>query len=416
MGRGSVNILLRFLALILGAAWLIDPGDVGASEFRVQPGLVLSEEYNDNVYLTPENGTDDYITTISPSLHLLYNAPFWDWDVDYKYLYRYYADTVENTNSSHTLNLTNKNRIIKDMLFLDMRDNYTRVSLDVTRDYTQESNVVNQSDRNVFTVNPHLVMRPTSQMNVTAGYSYVNTWYKDQTAVDSTAHIGTIDMTQDLSPRSSLVAGFKYTDEQNDIGGYTRSDVHIGQHYEYADNSKITGSIGNSWFDFERTARASQMYWDLNFTHRYRTMTIEYDTGLRVIPDPVRGLRREDRYVATIKRDVERTSLLISGGMREYRDAESKHLESTSYRLNGSVSHATTTSSKIKLELTAERLVNNRTGADIDRYLTGARYEYVSKENLTLAFDYRWTNVYSPDVYAVNYYNNRYTVELRKSF
>jgi hypothetical protein len=145
-------------------------------------------------------------------------------------------------------------------------------------------------------------------------------------------------------------------------------------------------------------------------------MSIVYDTGLRVIPDPLRGLRREDRYVATIKRDAERTNLLISGGVREYRDAEFKHLESTSYRLDGAIGHAITTASKIMLNASIERLKDNRTGADIDRYLTGARYEYVSKENLTLAFDYRWTNVYSPDVYAVNYYNNRYTVELRKSF
>ena len=415
-GNATGSVLVCFMVFILSAAWLAAPDDVEGSEFRFQPTLVLSEEYNDNVFLTPENGIDDYITTVSPSLHLLYNAPFWDWDVDYKYLYRYYADTADKTDSSHTLSLANRNRIIKDVLFLNVRDDYTRVSLDVTRDYTQESNVVNQSDRNIVTVNPYFVLRPTSQMTVTAGYSYLSTWYRDPAAVDSTDHIGAVDLTQDLSPRSSVIAGFKYTYDENNLGGYTRDDVYLGQHYEYADNSMITATIGNSWFDFERTARATQVFWDVVVTHRYPTVTISYETGLRNIPDPLRGLRREDRYVVTIRRDVERTSLLISGGIREYRDAEFKHLENTSYRLNGAVSHAVTTTSKILLDLTTERLVDNRTGADIDRYLTGVRYEYVSMENLTLALDYRYTNVYSPDVYAVNYFNNRFTVELRKVF
>jgi hypothetical protein len=411
-------IMVLILSLMsMGVAW-----NGEASEFRAQTGILLSEEYNDNIYLTPENGTDDYITTASPSLRLLYNAPFWDWDVNYRYMYRYYAITVDDvdgshkTDKSHALSLVNRNRLVKDVFFLDVRDDYSRVSLDVTRDFTQESNVVNQSDRNVLAVNPHIVIRPTSQMTVTTGYTYQDTWYKDQTAIDTTDHIGSIDMTQELSPRSSLVAGYKYTDDENDNGTYTRSDVYVGQHYDYADGSRLTGRIGNSWFDFNSTVETSQVFWDLNFTHRYRTMTIIYDTGLRLIPDPLRLLRREDRYVATIRRDVERTSLMISGGMRQYRDAETKHLENTSYRLDGSVGHAMTTSSTIMLNASVERLVDERIEQDIDRYLTGARYEYAFRDNLTLALDYRWTNVYSAEVYAVNYYNNRYTVELRKTF
>ncbi len=46
----------------------------------------------------------------------------------------------------------------------------------------------------------------------------------------------------------------------------------------------------------------------------------------------------------------------------------------------------------------------------------GARFEHLFTENLTLALDYRYTNVYSPDVYVYNYFNNRFSVELRKVF
>jgi hypothetical protein len=111
--------------------------------------------------------------------------------------------------------------------------------------------------------------------------------------------------------------------------------------------------------------------------------------------------------VATIKRDAE--DLLLSGGV-EYRDAE---LNTSRARATGWMEHAM---HKIQNRHASIERLGTTGPYVIDRYLTGARYEYVSKENLTLAFDYRWTNVYSPDVYAVNYYNNRYTVELRKSF
>jgi hypothetical protein len=408
--------LIFIAAIVLGAVSLNAPADVEGSELRFQPSILLSEEYNDNVLLTTESKYDDYITRTAPSFSAVYRAHNWEWNVDYNYNYLYYAKKTTRDDSSFDLNLVNKNMIIEDVLFLNVRDQYSRVSLDVTRDYTKESNFVNQTDRNLLTINPYFVLKPLSQMSITTGYIYMDTWYKDPLAIDRTDHIGYADVRQDFSPRSAMIAGVSHTLDINTVEGYTQDDLYLGQYYEYAENSAVTFKVGNTWFDFENKGRVSQMFWEATIIQRYPTVTVTYETGLRFIPDPLQNLRREDRYLATIRKDVERTSLVVSGGLIEYREAEHNHLENTSYQLTGTISHSITTNSKLTLNLAAERLDDNQAGTYLETYRTGVRLEYFPREKLTLALDYRYTNVYSPYISSGTYDNNRFTVELRKIF
>jgi hypothetical protein len=404
------------MVFILGAVSILLPVTVEGSELHIQPGITFSEEYTDNVLLTTENRYDDYVTSIVPSLSLLYLAPHWDWDIAYDYQYRYYARATLDDESIHALNVTNRNRIINNILFLEVKDQYTRLSLDVLRDYTAESSFANQSDVNLFTFNPYVVLEALTHMTVTTGYLYKDTWYKEPSAVDRKDHIGYVDVRHDLSPRSAITGAARRTWDENIIEGYTQDDISLGLFHEFGEESTITAKIGNSWIDYETTERTSQVIWDVVLIQRLPTVTVSCETGLRFIADPQGILRREDRYLATIRRDVERNSIVVSGGLLEYREAENKHLENTSYLVKGSISHALTTRSKIILDLSLERLKDQPSGDFTDRYFTGARFEKLIMEDLTLALDYRFSNVYSPDVYLENYANNRFAVEVQKFF
>jgi hypothetical protein len=77
-------------------------------EFRIQPAIALSEEYNDNVFLAPNDRRADYITSVVPSVRFAYKAPLWDWDVNYSYNYRYYARNTIDTDKTHTLSFANQ--------------------------------------------------------------------------------------------------------------------------------------------------------------------------------------------------------------------------------------------------------------------------------------------------------------------
>jgi len=408
--------LILITAIVLGAVSIGAPAYVEGSEFRIQPSILLSEEYNDNVLLTATGKSDDYITSTAPSLSLVYLAPKWDWNIDYTFNYRYYAKRTIDNRSSQTLTLSNTNRIAADVLFLEVRDQYSRVSLDVMRDFTQESNFVQQSDRNLFTINPYAVLKPLSKMTVTTGYTYMNTWYKDPLAVDRIDHIGYADVRQAISPRSALLAGIKHILHITTFVNYTQDDLYLGLYHEFSGNSSVTCKAGNSWSDFESTGRSTQVFWDATITQRFPTVAVTYETGLSFVTDPLGNRRREDRYLATVRKDVERSSLVVSGGLIEYREAIHKNLENTIYRLTGAFNHNITTKSMLTLDLTAERLDDNRTGASTERYLTGARFEYLAQDQLTLAINYRYTNVYSPDIAFGTYDNNRLIVELRKLF
>ncbi len=404
------------MVMILGALSTMAPYSVEGAEFRIQPSITLNEEYNDNIFLVPENRSYDYISRIAPSLDIKYKAPFWDWDVKYLYDYYRFARHHISQDQTHTLNLENHTRIIDQYIFLDIRDNYAKVSLDPARDYTQESTFVNQTDQNTLTVNPYFIIRPTSQMTVTTGYTYENIWYKDPTAIDQTNDIVYTGLQQNLTQRSIMTAGFRHTQNKNRIREYTQDDVYLGQKYEYVENSTISVQVGNSWFDNKGAEKTSQVYWDASLMHRYSTMTVTYETGMRFIPDPNVILRREDRYLATVRKAVDRTSLTVSGGLIENRNIINKHLESSNYYVKGTMSHAITTTSKIILDLGVYRLKDYLLHAKTDRYLTGVRFEHLAAKNLTLAMDYRYTNLYSPEAYSNNYFNNRFSVEIRKVF
>ncbi len=353
-GNGEAPIWFLLVSLIILLYTV--PDNVEASEYRIQPSISLGEEYNDNIFLVPENRSYDYISRITPAISIMYKAPLWDWNVNYFYDYRYFARYYIREDKTHSLNLANHTRIIDEYVFLDIGDNYARVSIDPTRDYTQESTFVNQTDRNTLTVNPYFIMRPTSQMTVTTGYGYSNTWYKDPTAIDETSHVVYTGLQQELSQRANMTAGIRHTQNKNRLQEYSQDDVFLGQKYEYVENSILSVTVGNSWFDIKDAEKTSQVYWDASLTHRYSTMTVTYETGLRFIPDPILILRREDRYLATISKSVERTSLSVSGGLIEYRNVINKHLETSSYQVTGTLSHAVTTRSKILLDLGAYRL------------------------------------------------------------
>lgn len=404
-------------------SWVIVSGAESA-EYRIQPSILVSEEYNDNVYLTPQNRIYDYITRVIPSVNFSYKAPLWDWNVAYAYDYYYFARIYPSHTDTHTANLTGLTRIVKDFFFLALSDTYKRTSLDVTRDFTKQSLFVNQTDQNIGSINPYFVVPFGARTTANVGYIYRNIWYKDPNAFKKADHIGYVEMVHEITSKLSTTVGLRYDDatvyphiqDTTQIQDYRRSDATVGMKYEYTEGSSLYGTIGNSWFDFEAAGKESQVFWSAGFNHKFPKFSFSFETGLSYIEDPLLIIRREDRYVATISRAVERTTYSVLGGLLEYRDARTKHLQQTSYTLGGTFSHALSTKSKILIDLSYQRLEDNVFNTYTGIYLSGGRYEYQMLESLLLALEYRYTNSYSPDIFGNKYTNNRLIAELKKTF
>lgn len=401
---------------------LLLPVGPAAAEYRLHTEVTASEEYNDNIFLTRRDSEFDYITRVVPSIGITYKAPLWDWDASYAYDYRYYARAAFRHDETQTASLTNLTRLAKDLLFLAVRDTYSRVSLDLARDFTKQSLFVNQSDQNILSANPYITLHPGVRTSVNVGYIYQNIWYKDPIAIDKIDHITYAEMGHELSSQLTMTVAARYTQDMNRIQDYKQGDLSAGMRYEYLDGSILFGSIGNTWVRVASGESSTQLFWNAGFTHSFPKFKFSFETALSYPNDPKNVLRREDLYTATIKREVERTSLSATGSLREYRNAQTKHLESSTYSLSGTVSHSITEQSNILADLTIERLEDNVYDTYSDLYLSGVRYEYHGWENGTLAFTYRYTNSYSPDVYdpalynTSNYQNNRIMIEFTNKF
>jgi hypothetical protein len=423
---GIYNVLsLLSRALAIAAIVMITlllPVGPASAEYRILTGLSVSEEYNDNIFLSPRDREFDYITRVVPSLGITYKAPLWDWDASYAYDYRYYGRAAFRQDETHRASLTNFTRIGQDLLFLAVRDTYSRVSLDITRDFTKQSLFVNQSDQNFLSANPYVTLHSGDRTYLNVGYVYQNIWYKDPKGIDKVDHITYAEMVHALSSQLTMTITARYTQDTNRIQDYNKSDLTAGMRYEYLDGSILFGSIGNIWLRTAKGESETQLFWDAGFMHQFPKFKFNFDTSLSYAEDPTRPQRRKDRYAASIMREVERTSLGITGSLEEYRNALTKHLEATSYTVSGSISHSISAQSKVFAELTIQRLENNVLDIYTDLYLSGVRYEYLAGENLTLALEYRYTNSYSPDIftvqdyYAKDYYNNRFLVEVKKAF
>jgi hypothetical protein len=298
--------------------------------------------------------------------------------------------------------------LIKNYFFLKVNDDYRRVSLDVARDFSNESLFVNQSDRNAFTVNPYLFLKPGSPSNPVIGYMYVNTWYEDPIANDTVDHIGYGEVLTPLSSRTKFITGAKYVQSESDIQDIERTDVYTGPKHDYAESSYIFFTGGNSWFNFGEGRHATQPFWSAGITHHYSTLTASFETGLSYIPDPLRVLRREDRYVATIRKNTARSSLSVSGSLTEYRTRTSTRGTLPAQRRN---EICLDIEINVALDLSTSRHKSIR-HARSGPVSNGGGSNTVPQRSLP-RFDRM--NAYSPDVFLDNYYDNRVIFEIKGS-
>lgn len=415
----------RALFLLFAALSVVIVGiarGAGAAEFSMKPSITVSEEHNDNILLDQVSPQEDYITRIIPALSLHYKTPLWTWDVSYALDYRHFQRRTVKDDAANTLNLQNHTEAVDNLFFIDISDMIGRASLDITRDFTQQSLVVNQAEQNIFTVNPYLALKPSTNLSLTLGYLYRNTRYGNMpvdgniAAINRFDNIAYAEAKLDLSSRATLTAGVRHTRDQNSAENYDQLDVYAGPRYRYAENSYLYFLIGKSRFDYEQSQDVSYPYWNAGINHRWTTISVSLDRASLYIEDPQRALTKQDRYGATVRRETQRTALNLSGGLSDYRDAKSNELLSTSREAQGAFLYRFAPRTTGTVGATIQKIQDNAVNASTQINLTTLRIEHLLAEKTTLAFDYRHLHSDSPGIPANNYSNNRIIVELGMVF
>jgi hypothetical protein len=402
----------------LAALFALCPDDAAAAQFDFRPSIMVGEEFNDNIFLTPTAKQYDFITSVVPAFILTHNTSFWTWHIDYAYDYYYYArDTVTN-DSTFTANVMEHTNLIDNLFFLDMTDMYQRVAVNVAQNYiAQESLFVDQTDQDIFTVNPYLNLISGPSHTVQLGYQFANTWYKNPIYIDTVNNVGYLVMGTPLSSNLSITGGIQYTRGLNSVEGYFMSDIYTGAVYTYAPGSSTFCYLGETWLKFAGYTNIQHLLWDLGFIQHYSTMTLKVETKTSYVPDPTFVLRRLDQLEVTLTREPSsRTSLSGVLGWYQYLNAAQDHLETNEYVITGQLRHVITPrwtfSGAISNTIYQDFVVD----ADTYIYQIMTGFEHSLKANLTLAMNYIYDYSYSPDIYTNNSRVNRFQVQLTERF
>jgi hypothetical protein len=348
-----------------------------------------------------------------PGIVFGYSAPFWEWDLAYNYDYRYYARNSRKGDDTHNLAAKGLIRVIDDFLLLEISDNYHRVSLDVSRDRTQEGLFANQSDTNNFTASPYFRFRPGRQTTVKSGYRYTNVWFKDPSAIDRRDHVGFLEAEYEYSPKLNLTANYTYTHE-NSRNPYDRHEPNLGFRYEYSDKSFFFGQGGYTWFSSRNGSASNDPFWNAGLTHIFDRYTVSLLTGVQYPVDPQSGVTRETDYSVAVTRELSRGSVGLTLSYAEFSgtdiDVEKRYGAAINAR------HELAPNLSGNLNCSIDRYEHRDTNSYSRRIFVNPSLSYALPREFTVGLNYIFIDSYSPVTLIDRYQINRVSLELRKSF
>ncbi|HET6419163.1 MAG TPA: TIGR03016 family PEP-CTERM system-associated outer membrane protein [Geobacteraceae bacterium] len=394
---------------------------VAGAEFQIHPSIGVGEEYNDNVFASSTDRKTDFITHGMPGLSLKYKTPYWDFDVDYLFDYRYYAKNTLNNDYTHDLKAHGLITAINNLLFLDVSEVYQRVSLNITRNFATENLVTNQTNSNIVTASPYVTLKPFSTVNTKIGYIYSNIWYQDPTAISKQEHEGFINVDYEISPKFFINSGYNYThaDARQDpqLNNYDKHNVFIGPRYEYAEKSFIYGQGGYTFIDYASGQRFNNPFWNVGLTHNFDPYTVTLETAVQYVEDPTGNLTQNTSYTGTLGRKITRGSIAMTLGYFEYKDMMTDQKTTTTYSAGLKGTYELLPRLTSSLEFSADKYHHNQSPGGYTRHFyVNPIVTYELFHDFTVALNYSFVDYYSPTVASDNYHMNRVLVEVKKVF
>ena len=385
------------------------------AEFTIRPSITVSEEYDDNIFLTHEGRVDDYITRIMPSVSIHYKTPLWDWTLDDTFSFWYYA----NRGKSETFNdgsLTSKVTVIENFFYLDLGDRYSSVVLNPRQPSTDTNLATNRSDSNNLVLSPYIKYQLTPATLLTTGYRYTNIWYRDKTAVSRQMHTGFATGEYKLSPVLSTYVGAEFVADRPEKIDPDNNQTAVFARTVYKMNPRTTfdGSIGYRWIDFSVGQDEGRLNYDASLIYRFSEHgQIELKAASVLTSSPLDGVLQSRIEQATVKYGE---AFSVSGSIFHRKDS---YLESDLV----DVAYGGTAGVEYKPE---PRLTFKAAGrVERDKFLPGddvrkiyggsGEMDYQLQEKMTLILSYNYTRENARDN-SFEYTDNVVTVQIRKTF
>jgi hypothetical protein len=262
--RKCAVLLFGMVASLLGlvsSSW---------ADFHITPSIALREEYNDNIFLTATDKKDDFITSISPSIHLGYTASILTLNLDYGLDVRLYAkhsdQNLTSLQNTQRAQLGTTVSLYRDIVKLRVQDVYARVPADIRQQAAINNYLVNMTDSNSLTVNPYVEYPITGTLEARLSYQYDNQWYKDSSLSKYQSHTFEVGLTKELTPQLAVSALYDYiiTDYTSAmVPDYNRQNARANIRYQVTPRLSLIGSAGETWFDYKDMGSTSSPTWNI---------------------------------------------------------------------------------------------------------------------------------------------------------
>ncbi len=261
-------LYLLFLIFVLPLT-----SSIAMAGFHITPSISVRQEYNDNIYLTPNNEEDAFITTIIPAVNLTYEASRFTLSLDYSLHFKFYSN---NSNLNETslsrvqrVHLDSMVNIYREIVFIHITDDYRRVPIDDRSNTAVDNELTNMTDSNTFVFNPYILYPLTATLQVRADYIYENIWYKHKSGDDTENHTLSVDLIKEFTPTLKGELSFSYLMHRPDLTEeYDRQSIEGTLEFEASQDLTITGGMGYTWFDFDMSPDSDESFWNVGAEYK----------------------------------------------------------------------------------------------------------------------------------------------------
>ena len=387
--------------------------EAAAAEKSIKAAVAVSEEYDDNIFLSKNNRESDFITRAAPSIALDHKVPWCDLTFQNTFYWWIY-DKRNKAYYSDYLNLASKFTVLKNYLYLDLTDNYSSVILDPRGPSTETNLNVNRTDSNVLNVSPYFKYDLDTRNTIQTGYAYSYIWYR-QNGIDRQQHKVFLELGHRFTPRLAFKTGAEYladrpeeTEPAND-----EAEIYASAVYNITSRIKVDGTAGYRWISFSNSRDIDRLTYDVGLSYGL----FEYG-GVEARASSSFSTTPFDGIVQNIKQQVGITyglSALSSVNALLYH-REDKYVEiarsDEAFGVSAGLNYAPT--ARLSLQLSGiyedDKYSPQDGGRTIWSASTGLSYKVTPKVALSISYKY---NSSSGEIKADNYFDNVVGIQLR---
>ncbi len=227
---------LKYYVPVVAIAFFLVVNSADSYQLSFMPSVSISEEYNDNIFLTPDNEEDDFITTVSPGFILEVTQRENGLSLSYHPGYSFYADHSEFNSWQHEAVLgawvaaSRSTRIEVEDAFLFTEDPApeTDITSPITEDPLIQGDPTIRSGREPYYTNTasiRLIQQFGASDSFYLQYAYTILRNDDPEIEDVDQHIPGLGITYWFLPRWGLEIAASLTatelDESDDFDQWT---------------------------------------------------------------------------------------------------------------------------------------------------------------------------------------------------